>query len=133
MLLFRVINVGRQEFGPVKVLPEVGDVVKGVYATPHAECVARMCGHNNDHAYDWSGGYSRSYVLKFEDLSEEDYYRPEPNPRYAEKYDLDEVIIREGVISEILTQEEFADRYQIRIVDFYEFMSINPKHKEMKV
>ena len=128
-MLFRVINVGRQEFGPVKALPKVGDVVRGVYATPRAECVARMCGHNNDHAYDWGGGHSRSYVLVFEGLGEGDYYRPEPNSRYNEKYDLDEVIIREGTISEILTQQEFADRYQIKIVDFYKFMFINYKSK----
>lgn len=128
MVLFRVINRGRADFGPVKVLPEVGDVVRGVYATPHTECVARMCGHNNDLAYDWSGGHSRSYVLVFEGLGEEDYYRPEPNSRYDSKYDLDEVIIREGTISEILTQEEFADRFQIRVVGFYEFMAINPKN-----
>lgn len=83
-----------------------------------------MLGWNNDSAYEVDGGFSWSYVIEIET---DDYYHPSPNADYDPRTDKNEVIIRKGVITNIYSQQEFADKYQIEIVFTYDFLKISPK------
>lgn len=106
---------------------KVGDTVENVYATPHVECVAKMLGWNNDTAFERDGGFSWSYVIE---ILAEEYYHPSPNEYYLASTDRDEVIIKKGKVTAVLSQKEFANKYGVIIGDMYKFLYIFPEKKQ---
>lgn len=97
---------------------KVGDIVKNKFASPNVKCVAYMLGWNNDIAFEYDGGFAGQKVLIIEAI---DYttnvgkYKTGHDPRT----DKDEVFIYEGIIKEILTPENFRDRYKVDINGIY--------------
>lgn len=108
---FKVFRVhGGEKIGSHDKIPEVGEVIENRYGTKSEWSVENIIAYNDQWAAIMRGD-SRDDYQHILIIQVGKWHTPTPDVTHDEKTDHEQIFIEKGIVEEVLTVNEFIQRY----------------------